>query len=49
MSEPFVLAVSEQFNTDETADDAINSSIYLFKKTPLPEEVVRRAESVLFL
>jgi predicted nuclease of restriction endonuclease-like RecB superfamily len=47
LTAPFVLAISEQFNTDETADDTINSSIYLFKKTPLPEEVVRLAERAL--
>ena len=45
LREPFVLAVSEQFNTDETEEGVINSSIYVFKRTPLPEEVVRLAES----
>ncbi len=47
LSERFVLAVSEQFNADETADSEINASIYVFKRTPLPEEVVRLAERAL--
>lgn len=40
---PFVLAVSEQFNIDEAASENANAAIYQFKRTPLPEEVVRLA------
>jgi uncharacterized protein len=43
LGEPFILAVSEQFNTDETDDGSVDSSIYVFKRTPLPEEVARLA------
>ncbi len=47
LKEPFILAVSEQFNIDETVEGEVNSSIYTFKRTPLPEEVVRLAEAHL--
>jgi predicted nuclease of restriction endonuclease-like RecB superfamily len=44
LKEPFVLAVSEQFNIDEALAEFGNAAIYQFKRTPLPEEVVRAAE-----
>jgi predicted nuclease of restriction endonuclease-like RecB superfamily len=39
----FVLAVSEQFNTDESAEGELPRGVYRFKRTPLPDEVARRA------
>jgi predicted nuclease of restriction endonuclease-like RecB superfamily len=47
LKEPFILAVSEQFNIDEADEGEVNSSIYVFKRTPLPEEVIRLAEVVI--
>jgi len=47
LKSPFVLAVSEQFNIDETASASENSSIYQFKRTPLPEEVVKLAAALI--
>ena len=41
--EPFLLAISEQFNIDEEAGENAHRFIYQFKRTPLPEEVVRMA------
>jgi uncharacterized protein len=42
LKEPFLLAVSEQFNIDEEMPE-IQKSIYRFKRTPLPEEVAKLA------
>lgn len=42
LKEPFLLAVSEQFNIDEEMPD-VQQSIYRFKRTPLPEEVAKLA------
>jgi len=39
----FMLAVSEQFNTDESTEAELPPGIYRFKRTPLPDEVARRA------
>jgi uncharacterized protein len=39
----FVLAVSDQFNTDESAEGELPPGVYRFKRTPLPDEVARRA------
>ncbi len=47
LGESFLLAVSEQFNIDESQELAIDPSIYIFKRTPLPEEVAKRAEALL--
>jgi predicted nuclease of restriction endonuclease-like RecB superfamily len=47
LAEPFVLAVSEQFNIDESSADEWGGHIYRFKRTPLPAEVVRLAEAQL--
>jgi uncharacterized protein len=40
---PFILAMSEQFNIDETASQESGAHIYRFKKTPLPAEIVKLA------
>jgi len=42
---PFILAVSEQFNIDESLADEWGQNIYRFKRTPLPAEIVRLAEA----
>lgn len=44
---PFILAVSEQFNIDEVADDNWGNHIYRFKRTPLPVEVARLADALV--
>ena len=44
---PFVLAVSEQLNVDEAANDDWKTNIYRFKKTPLVDEVVKLARQQL--
>jgi uncharacterized protein len=44
---PFILAVSEQFNIDEAADENWGEHIYRFKRTPIPGEIVKLAESQL--
>jgi predicted nuclease of restriction endonuclease-like RecB superfamily len=44
---PFVLAVSEQFNIDESLADEWGGHVYRFKRTPLPAEVVKLAEAQL--
>lgn len=41
----FVLAVSEQFNIDESSDGELPPGVYRFKRTPLPEEVARLARA----
>lgn len=43
LKESFLLAVSDQFNIEEEMPD-VQQSIYRFKRTPLPEEVVKLAE-----
>lgn len=43
--EPFILAVSEQFNIDEALAEDWPTNIYRFKRTPLPAEVVKLAEA----
>ena len=43
---PFILAVSDQFNIDETLDDNWAGNVYRFKRTPLPAEIVKLAESL---
>lgn len=42
---PFILAVSEQFNIDETLDESWGKNVYRFKRTPLPSEIVKLAEA----
>lgn len=42
---PFILAVSEQFNIDESPADDWGTHVYRFKRTPLPAEIVRLAEA----
>lgn len=44
---PFVLAVSEQFNIDESLADEWGGHIYRFKRTPLPAEIVKLAQAQL--
>ena len=44
---PFVLAVSEQFNIDESLADEWGGHVYRFKRTPLPTEIVKLAEAQL--
>jgi len=44
---PFVLAVSEQLNIDESLADEWGGHVYRFKRAPLPAEVVRLAEAQL--
>jgi predicted nuclease of restriction endonuclease-like RecB superfamily len=44
---PFVLAVSEQFNIDESLADGWGGHVYRFKRTPLPAEIVKLAEAQL--
>ncbi|MCE9531600.1 MAG: DUF790 family protein [Planctomycetes bacterium] len=46
LKEPFLLAVSEQFNIEEEMAD-VNQAIYRFKRTPLPEEIVKMAAGLL--
>jgi uncharacterized protein len=43
--EPFILAVSEQFNIDESLADEWGGHIYRFKRQPLPAEIVKLADS----
>lgn len=43
---PFVLAASDAMNADESGED-MDERIYRYKRTPLPAEVVRRAEAQL--
>jgi uncharacterized protein len=45
--EPFILAVSEQFNIDEALADDWSTNIYRFKRTPIPGEIVKLAEAQL--
>src|SRR5262249_5041386 len=45
--EPFILAVSEQFNIDESLADDWSTNIYRFKRTPLPGEIVKLVERQL--
>jgi hypothetical protein len=45
LNSPFILAVSEQFNLDEAADENWGSHLYRFKRTPLPAEIVKLAEA----
>ncbi len=44
---PYILAVSEQLHTDASLPEDLEQSIYQFKRTPLVEEVIRRAEALL--
>jgi predicted nuclease of restriction endonuclease-like RecB superfamily len=44
---PFILAVSEQFNIDETLDESWGKNVYRFKRTPLPAEIVKMAEALI--
>jgi uncharacterized protein len=44
-SDPFILAVSEQFNIDESLGDEWATNIYRFKRTPLPAEIAKLAEA----
>jgi uncharacterized protein len=44
---PFILAVSDQFNIDESLADEWGEHIYRFKRTPLPGEIVKLAEAQL--
>ena len=43
----FLLAVSEQFLTDEKAGDELGAEVYRFKRQPLAEEVARRARRLV--
>jgi predicted nuclease of restriction endonuclease-like RecB superfamily len=43
----FILAVSEQFNIDESIGADWGGHIYRFKKTPLPAEIARLADSLI--
>ncbi len=46
LKEPFILAVSEQFNIDESpGDDPTN--LYRFKRTPIPGEIAKLAEKLI--
>jgi predicted nuclease of restriction endonuclease-like RecB superfamily len=49
LKEPFVLAVAEQFNIDETLAESDNASIYQFKRVPLPEDIARLAGNAIGL
>jgi predicted nuclease of restriction endonuclease-like RecB superfamily len=40
-----ILAVSDQFNIDETLGEEWGGNIYRFKRTPLPNEIVKLAEA----
>lgn len=42
----FVLCVSEQYRTDEADEVAFGDGVYRFKRTPLPDEVVKIAAAV---
>lgn len=42
---PFILAVSEQFNIDESLADEWGGHVYRFKRTPIPAEIVKLAEA----
>jgi predicted nuclease of restriction endonuclease-like RecB superfamily len=42
----FVLCVSEQMRADEEDEVTFGNGVYRYKRTPLPEEVVRVAEKV---
>jgi predicted nuclease of restriction endonuclease-like RecB superfamily len=44
---PFLLAVSEQFNIDESLADDWGANVYRFKRTPIVGEIVRRAEALI--
>jgi predicted nuclease of restriction endonuclease-like RecB superfamily len=44
---PFILAVSDQFNIDESLEESWGENVYRFKRTPLPGEVVRLATALL--
>jgi uncharacterized protein len=44
--EPFLLAVSEQLHVEDGELDALPAHIYRFRQLPLPEELVRLAETV---
>jgi hypothetical protein len=44
LKSPFILAVSEQLNTDESPDESWGEHIYRFKRTPIPAAVVKLAE-----
>lgn len=46
--EPFVLAVSDQFSVEEDESE-LQPGVYRFKRTPLPEEIVRIASKQLDL
>ena len=47
LKEPFLLAVSEQLNLDESIDEDLSSHIYRFKRMPLVDEVIRLAREQL--
>lgn len=42
----FVLCVGEQMRTDEADDTAFGAGVYRYKRTPLPDEVVKMAAAV---
>lgn len=44
---PFILAVSEQLNIDESLAEEWGEHIYRFKRTPLPAEIVKLADAQL--
>jgi len=46
LAEPFILAVSESFNIDEETAK-LSDDIYVFKRSPLPAEIVERAERLV--
>jgi predicted nuclease of restriction endonuclease-like RecB superfamily len=45
--EAFILAVSDQFNTDESLAADWSENVYRFKKTPIASEIAKLAESLL--
>ncbi|HVK14859.1 MAG TPA: DUF790 family protein [Gemmataceae bacterium] len=45
--DPFILAVSEQFNIDESPGEDWATNIYRFKRTPLPAEIAKLADALV--
>jgi hypothetical protein len=42
----FVLCITEQFRADKDGDLDFGDGVYRYRKTPLPEEVVKTAERI---
>jgi predicted nuclease of restriction endonuclease-like RecB superfamily len=47
VTEPFLLAVSDQLNIEESALEGLPTEIHRFRNMPLPDEVTRLASEVL--